>query len=380
MTENAELIVDTKSQAAVEEQLEIRGVWKKGAGVEVDERLRLARIAELVNLREYADRARRTFLNEIDTLERRNDRLFTDLDVLLFDLRTWFTATGGAVPALGKNRDAFVGYPQHKYAGEPVPISRSLKLTEGRATNRKVRVGVVDTPLYWHAQFSKEMVEADELSTPDANGVYAGWQGHATAVVGKIHELAPDAYIIVKAGLDGQTGRKTVWETARKIAAFDGNPGIAVLNLSCGTTTGDGQAPMVLRRAIDTVKKANPGLLVVAAAGNQGAAPNPPLAVWPAAMTEVEAVGATNAPWSEQRTWVDLTADGTDVPVLYIDGKVRLTREEKTFNGYAMLNGTSFAAACVSGALAAELETTEDPAEALQRVLAGPFVSPYPPR
>ncbi|MGW3960943.1 S8/S53 family peptidase [Amycolatopsis sp. NPDC005003] len=380
MTENAELIVDTKSRAEVEEQLEIRGVWKRGAGVEVDERLRLARIAELVNLSEYAQQARRTFLNEIDTLERRTDRLFTDLDVLLYDLRAWFTATAGTVPAMGKNRDTFIGYPQHKYAGEPVPVSRPLKLAEGRATNRKIRVGVVDTPLFWHAQFSKEMVEADELSTPDADGVYAGWQGHATAVVGKIHELAPDAYIIVKAGLDGQTGRKTVWETARKIAAFDGNPAIDVLNLSCGTTTGDGQAPMALRRAIDTVKKANPGLLIVAAAGNQGSAPNPPLAVWPAAMTEVEAVGAENAPWSEQRMWVDLVADGTDVHVLFLDGKVRLTTGETLFDGSAMLNGTSFAAACVSGALAAELEDTPNPAEALRKVLAGPLVSRYSPR
>jgi len=380
MAEHVEMIVDTRNWTEVEKQLDKRGVRQKGAAIEVDKRLKLARISDLVNLPEYADNARRTYLNEIDTLERRTDRSFTDLDVLLYDLRAWFTAETGTVPALGKNRDTFIGYPQHKYRGEPIPLARPLQLPSGQVTDDGVRVGVVDTPLYWHAQFTKEFVETDEESNPAADGTFAGWQGHSTFLVGKIHELAPDAHIIVKAGLDGQTGRKTVWDTARKIADFAAEPRVHVLNLSFGTTTEDAQPPLALRRAIDCVKKAHPALLIVAAAGNRGNAPNPPLAIWPAAMTEVEAVGATDASFSEPRTWVDMTADGIDVPGLYLDGDVRLASGLTRFNGSAVLNGTSFAAATVSGALAAELQNNRDPAQALRKVLAGPLVSPYPPR
>ncbi len=67
-------------------------------------------------------------------------------------------------------------------------------------------------------------------------------------------------------------------------------------------------------------------LVIVAAAGNRGFLQNPPPAVWPAAMTEVVAVGATDASFSMKRNRVDVTADGIDVPGLSLEGEVRLTR------------------------------------------------------
>lgn len=381
MAEQAELIIDTRNLADVENRLAELGVWEKGAPVDADERLKLARIGGLGNLPEYAQQARRAHLNEIDTLERRTDRLFTDLDVLLYDLRAWFATETGSVPMLGKNRDTFIGYPQHKYYGDPVPLTAPKNLPPAGSGEGGIRVGVVDTPLYWHHQFAKELVETDEQSTPDDHGNFAAWQGHATFVVGKIQEVAPDAHVVVKAGLDGRTGRKTVWDTAKKIADFTEEPRIQVLNLSFGATTEDASPPLALRRAIDSVRRANPKLVIIAAAGNRGSAPNPPLAIWPAAMTEVEAVGARNASFSMDRQWVDMAADGVDVAGLYLDGTVMLAGEPIEFTGHAVLSGTSFAAARVSGAVAAQLKAYPgDPARALRKVLTGPFATPFPPR
>jgi hypothetical protein len=379
MSEQSELIVDAEHLAIVRTQLKELGVRENDSDPEVDDRLRLALIGNIENLPEYAERARRRYWNEIDTLERRNERDFTDLDVLLYDLRTRFGAETGGIPMLGKNRDTFIGYPQHKSQGDPRPLSAPLELSPVGNVQDGVRVGVVDTPLYMHPFFTKELVETDLESTPAADGSFGAWQGHSAFVTGIIHQHSPDSHIVVKAGLDGGTGRNTVWETAKKIADFVEKPRIGVLNLSFGTITADGQPPLALRRAIDVVKQDNENLVIVAAAGNRGSRRNPPLAIWPAAMTEVVAVGATDAAFSMNRNWVDVTSDGIDVRGLYLEGRVRMSLGSVDFAGYAIISGTSFAAARVSGLIANELKSEPDPAKAMQRVLDGKLVTPYRP-
>jgi subtilisin family serine protease len=147
-----------------------------------------------------------------------------------------------------------------------------------------------------------------------------------------------------------------------------------VLNLSLGGYTVDNRplpcACDVLTAALD----ANPDLVVVASAGNDGH--NRP--VWPAAMKPVVGVGAVGtdgARWSLSNfgEWVDAWSAGEDLPSTFLswpsgrsprtgalapgprpgdaeeDCKVR-------FEGWASWTGTSFAAARVSGAIAAELK------------------------
>lgn len=96
--------------------------------------------------------------------------------------------------------------------------------------------------------------------------------------------------------------------------------------------------------------------------------------MWPAALPRVVAVGATNAggevaawsPESNNWPWVNVLATGRDVTSTYIDGDAELPKETrksepatgtdtetKKFDGYAVWSGTSFAAAKVSGAVAA---------------------------
>jgi subtilisin family serine protease len=83
-------------------------------------------------------------------------------------------------------------------------------------------------------------------------------------------------------------------------------------------------------------------------------------------MDDVVAVGADRgagaegsrlAPFSPRLPWVAVTADGVDVVSTYLSGDVDvLTRagsQRRRFDGYARWSGTSFAAATVTGELAA---------------------------
>jgi membrane-anchored mycosin MYCP len=183
--------------------------------------------------------------------------------------------------------------------------------------------------------------------------------------------------------------------------------GVDILNLSFGCYTDDGEPPLVLARAVSLVSAE---ILLVAAAGNNGdidelrkhgELPNPEAhwnkyltsktPVWPAAFDEVITVGATNgkelAPFSPQTPWVDLTAPGVDVESTYLTGEVKLTSPppgsptEETFsNGFAYWDGTSFAAAAVSGAVAAKiLPGRRDARQALACIRESPEdgISPY---
>lgn len=380
MAQQDELIVDAACLDNVKEKLSEWGVWRKDhTTADKDERLRLALVKDLVDLPAYAERAKFGYRNEIEMLEKRTDRLFTDLDVLLYDLRVRFAAEAGWIPVAGKNRDTFIGYPQHKGYADPIPLDAAPSFTPGVQTADSIRVGVVDTPFFRLPQFTEEIVTAGEAPEPDADGIFSPLAGHAAFVVAKIHEEAPDAHIVVKAGLDTGTGRNSVWDTARKIAEF-ADTRIDVLNLSFGARTDDAQPPLALRRAIDRVRAVHPNLIVVAAAGNHGHLPSPPLAIWPAAMTDVEAV-STNASFAVvDRPWVEMIADGTDVDGYYLSGPVRLSRGITEFAGQATWSGTSFAAASVSGGVADQLRKYRDePHKAVLAVLRGPIATAHRP-
>ena len=162
------------------------------------------------------------------------------------------------------------------------------------------------------------------------------------------------------------------------MAGFIGS-GVDILNLSFGCFTDDGEPPLVLARVVSLLSAE---ILLVAAAGNhgdvdelraKGTLPDQPWTrgltsktpLWPAAFDEVIAVGATDgdnpAPFSPQTPWVDMTAPGVDVESTYLTGEVKLASPPQgspttTFsNGLAYWDGTSFAAAAVSGAVAAKI-------------------------
>ena len=119
------------------------------------------------------------------------------------------------------------------------------------------------------------------------------------------------------------------------------------MNLSFGCYTDDGEPPLVLARAVSLVSAE---ILLVAAAGNHGNIDElkkqgdlkdaswargltPKTPVWPAAFDEVIAVGATDAPFSPQTPWVDLTAPGMNVVSTYLTGQVKLGSPRRTSDG-----------------------------------------------
>jgi subtilisin family serine protease len=160
-----------------------------------------------------------------------------------------------------------------------------------------------------------------------------------------------------------------VWNAAKHIADLAAS-GVDVLNLSLGCFTGDGNPPLALATAIGRV---SPETVVVAAAGNydeadikQGLTLTTPM--WPAALDDVVAVGASDgdghrAQFSPDLPWVNFLAPGVGVESTYLTGRVRAGSEDahadatsEAFTGWANWSGTSFAAASVSGAIAARIK------------------------
>jgi subtilisin family serine protease len=371
-----ELVVDSRYRDVVANELVYNlKVWQDTKeNEETDDNLQLVLFKNLTDLDAYSAVTRPRYANEIAALET-PARQFTSLDVLLYDLRTRFAADHGYVPEMGKNRDATVGFPQHK--GVPIPPRPASRPPSDAPANagRPVHIGVVDVPLYPHPDFPAETV-LTAGAVPDWT-VYAEdryyvpvWAGHGTFVVGMIRQQAPGATITVRGGLSYVTGTNTAWATAQAIASFR-NARPSIVNLSLGCVTLDNQPPMVIRRAIDRLGS---DVLVLAAAGNRANAKNPPDHIWPAAMTDVIAVGATGAEFSPDKPWVDCTAEGDGVTSAYVFDTLPDSSGPVSFEGYATWSGTSFATATVTGAIAARMtQGTGLPAkDALAALLADP--------
>ncbi|SDX97038.1 Subtilase family protein [Amycolatopsis xylanica] len=340
MTEHDELIVDTADLDAVTAALKNLGAW--GGDWEVSEDLGLALLRNL----------------KVGT--------GAELDTLITDLNAKLLSAGGAPPLLGKNDSAVIGYPQHK--GILDPLDTEVEVVVGPPSGGAgIHVGVVDTPLFRHSTFGGEVVADEEIVIGETDIVDV-WAGHATFVVGKIREHAAGARITVKAGLDGTSGARSLWETARKIASFR-HTDIKILNLSLGVVTENDVEPLALRRALDRL---GDDVVVVAAAGNRRLTSNP-LKIFPAAFDDVIAVGALDAPFSMDRPWVDLEAPGIVQQGAYVVGEVDLLEFAHTsFTGKATWSGTSFAAATVTGALAQAMGEGLSGAAALAAVTEGP--------
>ena len=258
------------------------------------------------------------------------------------------------------------------YGGDTEPIAQLAESLAARAAGpgHGVRVGVLDTRLApqpwlaggWVARFSDLVPDGSVPPMPE---------GHATFITGLVLGQAPGATVEVR-GVLGEDGTADSWRVAHEIVRF-GRSGIDVLNLSFLCYSEDGQPPMVLTAAIDRV---GPDVVVVAAAGNHGdlsSDPSDPAdpatgnqnrkPAWPAALDGVIAVGVshpdgTRAEFSPDAPWVDLQAEGVGLRSTYLM-RAQTSSSDPTpveFNGFAEWSGTSFAAALVSGAIAASTD------------------------
>jgi subtilisin family serine protease len=310
----------------------------------------------------------------------------TPVEALIQELRVVIAEEhGGWLPEFSSNHTmhGVVGFPQSKPLafGSPESIDRPASWSTpapDASLGAGVRVGVLDTRVAVHPALAGHFTADPSKVLAHGVGEHQAWEGHATFVTGLIVQQAPAAEIIVKPVLL-HDGRATVWETAAAIVEFDAEQ-VDVLNLSLGCRTTDGIPPLVLRRAIDRIRRE---CVVVAAAGNHGQTNYCYRPTWPAALPGVVAVGALTdlpssgeqAPFSPKLPWVDVLAKGVAVESTYLQGVVTVLNENGTEvpapfdHGFARWTGTSFAAATVTGAIAARTVPEKITARAALTVL-----------
>ena len=243
-----------------------------------------------------------------------------------------------------------------------------------------VRVGVLDSGIEdqawfdqrWSPAAGRSLVDVEEQ--PGAGDTLPYQCGHGTFCTGTVLQHAPGAHVVLDR-VESTSGVLDDWELHLRLSAMlDPANEIDVLNLSLGGYTADNRPLPCACDVLTEALAANPDLIVVASAGNDGH--NRP--VWPAAMKPVIGVGAVGtdgARWSMSNfgEWVNAWSAGEDLPSTFlswpngpspqtgaldqgprpVDGEEHCTVR---FEGWASWTGTSFAAARVSAAIAAELK------------------------
>lgn len=302
-----------------------------------------------------------------------------DLDDLMAELRRRFEAQYPGVGAqLGKNRyvESLVGSGNKIMDGDVPTVPEVESVPESAPpleAGRGVRIGMVDTPITVAA--AKRLGVQTDWSFAEGGGIPIPFRaGHSTFVASLIKRQAPGAELFLEGIAKRKTGRANSWDTARAMMRLVNDHHIDILNLSIGCYASTGP-PFVVRRAIE---KLSERVLVVAAAGNHGGLPEwfrgrtRDSGFWPAAIPPVIAVGADNGEggspplWSPQLPWITCTALGVDIVADYINGPVKIAKGDvRTFDGTAKWSGTSFAAATVSGAIAAQMVNEQAAAQGL---------------
>ena len=235
------------------------------------------------------------------------------------------------------------------------------------------RIAVLDTPIFRDTPLGKHIEYVGKQPTKkEPMPVEAG---HAAFVVGLVEQAAPGAVVQARPTLN-RHALADAWTVACAMADY-ADSDVDIVNISLGCYTLDSQPPLLLQRAVDVL---SPTTLIVAAAGNHRQ-PRHPRPFWPGAMDDVLAVGAVDgrghlASFSPRAPWVDVTAPGVDIVSTYLDGKVELKAatdrkpaEIEAFPGYARWRGTSFAAATVTGEIAAHMTPKRSARKALEHLL-----------
>ncbi len=241
-------------------------------------------------------------------------------------------------------------------------MQENVKLPEAWAAGFEgegIKVGVVDSGVYPHADFEDNLLEGYNVltGTTDTTDTY----GHGTRVAGLIAAAsngvgakgaAPKAQIVPIKCVEGRTGFLSHAISGIRKAV---DLGCEIINLSL-ESEGFSQA---LAEVVEYAR--NQGVLLVAAAGNGGTNQ----ICYPAALPGVIGVGAVSdenerAYYSQFGTHVDIVAPGCCMGSTDIDGSFVPTT----------VTGTSFAAPLVTGILAlGKAAQTSADAEMLQNAL-----------
>ncbi|MGW4210407.1 S8 family peptidase [Lentzea sp. NPDC004789] len=220
-------------------------------------------------------------------------------------------------------------------AGLPaiIDLSPSDNRTTPSAAASPVRVGVVDTGI---AQPRHPFLKRSVSGDPEPSQLDEHLRGHGSFVAGVVLLNAPGAVVRMKGVVSDADGKREDEQVAEAIMELVGQ--VDLINLSFGGATWEHAAPVALQEAVETAQ--SQGIVVVAAAANNAST----LRNYPAALPGVISVGAATADgrvaeFSSYGSWLSLYARGEEVTGPYQAG-------------WAVWEGTSFAAATVTGRLA----------------------------
>lgn len=248
-------------------------------------------------------------------------------------------------------------------AVEPA-ASPAFSTLPDNGVGKDVKLAILDTGVVQHTQFpagvpcpTAEFDEPDE----DANQVLDYEAGHGTFITGVALRYAPCAEVVNLKVLTAN-GRVSDTSLANRLwQCGDAD----IINLSLGGYTYDNRGLCAVPLVLEMLRRKNPDLVVVAAAGNDHSS----RPFFPAAMKHVIGVAAVDEndkrhEFSNFGWWVDARARGDFVSTFYDKRQGGVLRNHDTgttftFDGWASWAGTSFAAPVVAAAIAARIDKSK---------------------
>jgi subtilisin family serine protease len=269
-----------------------------------------------------------------------------------------------------------------------VALATQLQLcaSEAEPESRFV-VGVIDTGVLVGNDgqahpFLRRRLRATWTENTDrpTDGRLGPHDGHGTFVAGLIHARAPTATLDVRNALDDAPNRAGDRPGTDDIRSNDGRVAdqiraltevdeLKLVNLSFfGDGAPEPEPPPEIRDALRDLFDRRPEVLVVTAAGNRWTAEPTFPARFKEEFEQVIAVGAVDdtvtpvpglplprASFSSYWAGIDLYAPGVRVLGPYVSGRFSTDAAAQDFTGWCRWSGTSFAAATVTGLLAAAM-------------------------
>jgi hypothetical protein len=233
-----------------------------------------------------------------------------------------------------------------------------------------VRVAVLDSGVVtghaWLGTRAEPLTPADVEQPQFVNGNLHRDSGHGTFIAGVVLQCAPGAKVVAMKVFQ-PIGFVDDTQLAAALSAVPAN--VQVINLSLGGPAHDGVGLPATEAALLALSQRQPQPVVVAAAGNEGGTEP----TYPADINGVIAVGAREAPgggracFSNHGIWVDACAMGRRVHSTFFEDLDATLQPipptcladpppgPQEFRGFATWSGTSFAAPCVAGAIAARM-------------------------
>jgi subtilisin family serine protease len=206
--------------------------------------------------------------------------------------------------------------------------------------------------------------DPDPLPPVDSSGAQPipPYTGHGTFVAGVVRCMAPAADIIVTnvfstAGSELESNWIRRLETALSL-------GVDIFHLTIAAHSRHDFPLIAFREWLKHLHEHGGAVCVVAAGNNGSRRPS-----WPAAFSDVIAVGALGGDWrgranfSNFGSWVDVYAPGRDLINAYATGTYTChvypyATKEREFWGMAKWSGTSFSTPIVTGLIASRMSRT----------------------